>query len=141
MVLGQAMDIAAETALEPLGLPQISVLQANKTGALIGWACSVGPVMAQENATAMWQFSTALGLIYQISDDILDVTGDAKTVGKRVNKDAEAGKATFVSVMGLKPAKKLLTDYVDRAYRALDTYGPHADALRDALDFVVTRDR
>ena len=105
MVLGQALDIAAETAPVPLTLPQITALQAGKTGALIRWSAEAGAVMAGADATALGHYAAALGLAFQIADDILDVTGDAGKAGKRLGKDAEAGKATFVSLLGLDGAR------------------------------------
>ena len=105
MVLGQAEDIAAEMALIPLNLDQITGLQARKTGALIGWAAMAGARLAGEDPARLGRYATALGLAFQITDDILDVIGDATRAGKRLRKDAEAGKATFVSLLGLDGAK------------------------------------
>ena len=79
MVGGQALDIAAETAQVPLTLGEITTLQAGKTGALIEWAATAGPVMAQADTSALGQYAQDLGLAFQIADDILDVEGDAAT--------------------------------------------------------------
>ena len=76
MVLGQAMDIAAETAVNPLTLPEITELQANKTGALIRWSAEAGAIMAERNREPLRTYADALGLAFQIADDILDVKGD-----------------------------------------------------------------
>jgi len=140
MVLGQAEDIAAETALTPLNLDQITGLQARKTGALIGWAAKAGARLAGEDTGPLGRYATALGLAFQIADDILDVTGDADRAGKRLRKDAEAGKATFVSLLGLEGAKTRAEALVDEALAALDPYGARADALRDSARFVIARD-
>ena len=105
MVGGQALDIAAETAAAPLTLDQITRLQAGKTGALVEWSAIAGPRMARNDTTALGQYARALGLAFQIADDILDIEGCAATVGKAVGKDADAGKATFVSLLGLTGAK------------------------------------
>lgn len=141
MVGGQAMDIAAETAETPLTLDQITALQAGKTGALITWSAMAGPRMAGDDATAMKIYGDALGLAFQIADDILDVEGDAAVVGKATQKDADAGKATFVSLLGLAAAKRRASDLVDTACDALAPYGGAADALRDTARFVITRDK
>ncbi len=93
MVGGQALDIAAESAASPLTLEQITFLQAGKTGALIEWSAMAGPRMAGADAAALGKYARALGLAFQIADDILDVEGDAEIVGKAVGKDAHAGKA------------------------------------------------
>ena len=139
MVLGQALDIAAETAAAPLDLDQITALQAGKTGALIRWAATAGPVMAGDDATALDTFASALGLAFQIQDDIIDVTGDAAAAGKAVGKDTAAGKATFVSHLGLDGAKRRAATLVEEACAALSGYGKDADALRDLARFVIAR--
>ncbi len=141
MVYGQALDIAAETAAEPLTLDQITELQAGKTGALIGWAATVGAVMAGADAAPLGRYATALGLAFQIADDILDVTGDAAAVGKRVGKDAGAGKATFVSLLGLAGAQHRAAALVAEAEAALQAYGAKADMLKEAARFVIARQK
>lgn len=140
MVLGQAQDIAAETANTPLSLDQIVELQRNKTGALIEWAATAGPMLARADLTEMRLYSRALGLAFQIADDILDVEGDAKITGKRTGKDADAGKATFVSLLGLQGAKDRAADLIDEAENALSDFGSEADALRQVARFVISRD-
>lgn len=140
MVLGQALDIAAETAPTPLTLEEITRLQAGKTGALIAWSATAGAVMAQAETAPLMRYATDLGLAFQIADDILDVEGDAAKVGKAVGKDAEAGKATFVSLLGLEGAKARARDLVADACDALSSYGKDADALREAARFVISRD-
>jgi len=139
MVGGQALDIAAETADAPLTLDQIKTLQAGKTGALIEWSATAGPRMAQDDTTALGQYARDLGLAFQIADDILDVEGDAETVGKAVGKDAGAGKATFVSLLGLDGAKRHAQELVHAACDVLHGYGAEADTLREAARFVIAR--
>ncbi len=141
MVLGQAQDIAAETAGRALSLEEITDLQANKTGALIEWSATSGAVMAGEDPGPLSRYAKALGLAFQIADDVLDVEGDAAKTGKRVGKDAEAGKATFVSHLGLAGAKERARALVAEAEDALTPYGDRADHLRDAARFVIARDR
>ena len=140
MVLGQALDIAAETG-PPLTLDQITRLQAGKTGALITWAACAGPRIASADVDPLKAYGDALGLAFQIADDILDETGDAASVGKAVGKDAAAGKATFVSLLGLDGAKRRAGDLVDMACDALSPYGDRADTLREAARFVIARDK
>lgn len=139
MVGGQAMDIAAETAAQPLTLDEITRLQAGKTGALITWSALAGPRMAGADLHPLRTYGDALGLAFQIADDILDIEGDAATVGKAVGKDAGAGKATFVSLMGLDGAKRRAADLVQQACDALGPYGDAAQCLRDAARFVIAR--
>lgn len=140
MVLGQALDIAAETAETPLTLEQITQLQAGKTGALIDWSACAGARLAQSDPQPLRQFAHALGLAFQIADDILDVEGDAEKAGKRLQKDADAGKATFVSLLGLDAARSRATELVDQACAALDGYGSTAETLKQAARFVIARD-
>ena len=139
MVGGQMLDIAAETAPAPLTLPEITVLQARKTGALLSWSAAAGARMAGADASALLRYGDALGLAFQIADDILDVEGDAATVGKAVAKDAAAGKATFVSLLGLESARARARSLVEEACDALAPYGPDADTLREAARFVAAR--
>ena len=140
MVLGQAQDIAAETAGPPLGLDAITELQANKTGALIRWSAEAGAILGESDPEPLRRYATALGLAFQIADDILDVEGDEAKTGKRVGKDEDAGKATFVSHLGLEGARKKARELVADAIDALSLYSAQADYLRDAAHFVVSRD-
>lgn len=139
MVLGQALDIAAETAATPLTLPEITRLQAGKTGALICFSAEAGALLAGADPAPLRAYATALGLAFQIADDILDVEGDEAATGKRVGKDAGAGKATFVSLLGLQGAKTRAADLVAQAETALSPYGERASALIEAARFVISR--
>jgi farnesyl diphosphate synthase len=139
MVLGQALDIAAETAARPLTLEEITALQAGKTGALIRFSAEAGAILAGADPTPLRRYATALGLAFQIWDDVLDVTGDAAVTGKAVGKDAAAGKATFVSLLGLEPAKARAKTLIDEAEAALSGYGPAAQNLIDCAHFVIAR--
>lgn len=141
MVLGQALDIAAETAAGPLGLAEIEMLQAGKTGALIRWSGEAGARLAGADVTALGRYAMALGLAFQIADDLLDVRGDAAVAGKALGKDANAGKATFVSLLGVAGAQARARALVEEACDALSPYGAQADALRGCAHFVVERDR
>ncbi|MFN3955605.1 MAG: polyprenyl synthetase family protein [Pararhodobacter sp.] len=141
MVLGQALDIAAETAPEPLSLEAITTLQAGKTGALFEWACTAGPRMAGTDPAPLAAYARALGLAFQIADDILDAEGDAATAGKRLQKDAAAGKATFVSLLGLEAARARAEALVDEACAALAIHDARAENLRQAARFVISRDK
>ena len=140
MVLGQALDIAAETAREPLGLAEITALQAGKTGALIRFSATAGAILAKADPAPLATYADALGLAFQIWDDVLDVEGDVAKTGKRLNKDADAGKATFVSLLGLDGAKARARLLVDQAHAALSPYGAAAGNLIDAATFVISRD-
>ncbi|MEM9710388.1 MAG: farnesyl diphosphate synthase [Pseudomonadota bacterium] len=141
MVLGQALDMAAETATRALTLDEISALQAHKTGALISWSAQAGAILADMDPGPLARYADALGLAFQIADDILDVEGDETATGKRVGKDDAAGKATFVSLLGLDGAKAKAADLVAEAEASLGPYGNRAQILRDAARYVIDRDR
>ena len=139
MVLGQALDIAAETAGRPPTLAEIERLQAAKTGALIRWSGEAGAVLAGVDPAPLRRYAEALGLAFQIADDILDVEGEAEAAGKRLRKDAAAGKATFVGLLGLDGAKTRAAALVEEACDALAGHGDRAEVLRAAARFVVAR--
>ncbi|MCG8543088.1 MAG: polyprenyl synthetase family protein, partial [Alphaproteobacteria bacterium] len=140
MVGGQMIDLEAET--KTLDLDEITQLQRLKTGALIGFACQAGAIMgtAPEDArTALRDYARDLGLAFQIADDLLDVEGSVEETGKAVNKDADAGKETFVSLLGVSGARDTANELVDRAISHLSVFDDRADLLRQTARFVVDR--
>ena len=144
MVGGQALDLEAEKLSQPTpaSLAHIRRLQAMKTGALIRFACEAGAILGQAHAAeraALKTYGDHLGFAFQIADDLLDVEGDAATVGKSVGKDQAAGKATLVSMMGIQAARAKLAEIEAEATAALAPFGAKADALRAAARFVVAR--
>lgn len=142
MVAGQAMDMAAETAQTPMTFSDIRALQANKTGQLIIWSAEAGGILGSATEAQMSElnaYANAVGLAFQIRDDILDIEGDAADVGKRVGKDAEAGKATFVTALGLKDAKSRAEDLVQEAINHISFFGIQADHLKALAQFAVSR--
>ena len=139
MVGGQMMDIAAEAAERPLTLPEIERLQAGKTGALLVWSAEAGARMAGADTAPLAAYGRALGLAFQIADDILDIEGDAEEVGKAVGKDAGRGKATFVSLLGPDGAKARAATLVEDAIAALAAVPGETGMLADLARYVVTR--
>ena len=141
MVGGQALDLAAE-GKPPHPLDAVLRLQRCKTGALLTCAAEVGAVLAaapEEARSALRAFGADLGAAFQIADDLLDAVGDAVTVGKAVGKDAGAGKATVVGLLGLERARAEAQRLSGRAVSRLDLFGSAADLLRQAARFVVER--
>ena len=141
MVGGQMLDIAAETAASH-DKAEIESIQRLKTGALIVHAAVSGAILAEASAAdrkAIRDYACDLGSAYQIADDILDVTGHVAETGKAVGKDAGAGKATFVDLLGLDRAKARARELVDRACENLSSFGPEADALRYVAEYTVSR--
>lgn len=139
MVIGQASDIAAETAADPLTLDEISDLQAGKTGALFVWSATAGAIMAQDDPTPFEAYARDVGLAFQIQDDVIDVTGDSLSAGKAVGKDAAAGKATFVSLLGLEAARTRAAQLTEAACDTLASYGARADRLIALAHYIVAR--
>ena len=139
MVGGQAMDIAAETSETPLNIKNIIELQSLKTGALIIWSAEVGARLTEQNILPFTKYAASVGLAFQIQDDILDVIGETKETGKALRKDAKAGKATFVSLLGLEGAKIKAKQLVLEACETMDEFGQEASMLRELAKFVIDR--
>ena len=140
MVGGQAFDIAAEKNSAALDIDEIGMLQALKTGALIGWAAESGALLGRQDPAPLQRYAADLGLAFQIQDDILDVEGDPERVGKQLRKDEAAGKATYVSLLGLEGARQRAHELAERACAHLAPYGSAARNLRLAALFAVGRD-
>ena len=144
MVGGQALDLEAgeSQTTAASSLESITRLQSMKTGALIRAACEMGAIIGEaskNHRAAMLNYGEALGIAFQISDDLLDAEGSAEDVGKATGKDAAAGKATLVSLLGVNAARDHLDATVKRAIDALSIFGADADALRDAARFMGRR--
>jgi farnesyl diphosphate synthase len=144
MIGGQALDLEADKRGEPARptVDHVRRLQAMKTGALIAFAAEAGAILGRADAErrrALAAYGRSLGLAFQIADDLLDVEGDAETVGKAVAKDAHRGKATLISLMGIEPARKLLGEAEAEAIAALAPFGADARWLVEAARFVSRR--
>lgn len=141
MVGGQALDMQAEvTPLTEIGA--ITRLQRLKTGALFEFSCEAGAILGKaEDARrgALQAYAHDMGLAFQIADDLLDVRGRAEEIGKTPGKDQAAGKATFVSILGLDRAESQARLLAEQACRHLDVFGARADDLRAVAHFVVDR--
>lgn len=140
MIGGQVVDITVAEGERNEAL--ITELQAMKTGALIDYAVRAGGYVSaasKSELAALSAYATDMGLAFQIQDDILDVTGDAATVGKAVGKDANLGKATFVSILGLKGAQDRARELGERAKSHLEPWDKSAQTLRETVDFVLER--
>ena len=140
MVGGQMLDLVAED--HALNMPEITRLQRMKTGALIAVSCEAGAILgrASEKAHhALHAYAHDIGLAFQIADDLLDVEGDEKKVGKKTGKDAAAGKATFVSLLGRERAREQAGLLADQAAAHLDLFEEKGKLLRDLAYFVVNR--
>jgi farnesyl diphosphate synthase len=147
MVGGQMLDLAAEgrfaeSGPQRLGEGEVRTLQAMKTGALLRFACEAGGMLGSATPLqrkALERFGSAVGQAFQIADDLLDLEGDPALVGKSTGKDAVAGKATMVDILGPAGAKGRLKELVAEAEHALASFGPGADILIEGARFVAER--
>lgn len=151
MVGGQMLDLAAEgrfagngteRVAQRLGENDVRTLQAMKTGALLRFACEAGGMLGSatpQQRKALERYGSAVGQAFQIADDLLDVEGDTTLVGKQTGKDAVAGKATMVDVLGAAGAKARLRELVAEAEHALASFGPGAATLIEGARFVADR--
>ena len=143
MVGGQMLDLLAEQEdANAMSIGAITRLQRLKTGALISFACTAGAILgkaAEPMRNALQTYAHDLGLAFQIVDDLLDVEGDAAEIGKTPGKDAAAGKATFVSILGLERARAQASMLAKQAAAHLEPFGDKANLLRQAANFVVSR--
>ena len=139
MVLGQAQDIQAEKSERSLNLDDITSLQRNKTGALIEWSATAGAALSDNSDKELLNYARSIGLAFQIQDDILDIEGDTILAGKRLQKDVTAGKATFVSLLGIENAKIRAKQLVEEAIEALSIYGDKAEPMRQVAKFIIER--
>ncbi|MDJ0896427.1 MAG: polyprenyl synthetase family protein [Alphaproteobacteria bacterium] len=138
---GQMFDLLAENKSD-LSLADSQRLQSMKTGALFAYSCEAGGILGGADApqlAALSAYARDLGLAFQIADDILDATGDEEEVGKTVGADAEAGKTTFVSLLGLDGARAEAAKLADQAAEHLKIFGERARLLQLTAQFVVQR--
>lgn len=140
MAGGQMLDFEVE------GIPQdmacIRRIQTMKTGALIEFSVDAGAILGRASAPereALRAYARAIGLAFQVADDLLDAEGSPEHVGKATGKDAGAGKATFVSLLGISGAREALRSLDSEAVAALNLFGIRAATLGDAAHFVTNR--
>lgn len=141
MVGGQMLDLEAEEK-PTTTLDETILLQGMKTGALFRFSCEAGAVLGKRGAddlAAMQTYAAKIGLAFQIADDLLDAESTAEEMGKRTQKDADAGKATFIDLLGLEGARARAREIADEACAVLQPYGDAAENLRQAAHFIVDR--
>jgi farnesyl diphosphate synthase len=147
MAGGQMLDLAAEgrfapTAGQAMSEHDVATLQSMKTGALLRFACCAGPILGRastDQAAALNRYGIGIGQAFQIADDLLDVEGDQAVVGKATGKDAAAGKATMVQILGVTGARARLQALVADAEKVLAPFGAAAATLIAAAHFIADR--
>jgi farnesyl diphosphate synthase len=142
MAGGQILDLAGEGRFGDREPVDVARLQQMKTGALLRFGCIAGALLGQaspEEYRALDDYGRALGEAFQIADDLLDVEGDAATLGKPAGADAELGKTTFVTQLGVEGARQRIRDLLARGDAALSIFGAKGDVLRAAARFVAER--
>lgn len=140
MVVGQALDIAAVN--QALDLPQLEQIHRNKTGAMINASILMGAVSAGadcQQQAALSEYGDAIGLAFQVQDDILDVTGATEVIGKRQGADEALNKPTYVTLLGLDGALEKAADLHQKALEALQAFDDRADELRAIADYIINR--
>ena len=140
MIGGQVMDLEAEGRRYSYGA--LLKIHRGKTGALISAAAHIGGIMARggrRELLALRAYGDAVGLAFQIVDDILDLEGDPARLGKAIGKDARARKATFPALMGVEGSRRSAEEAVERAGRALRRFGRRGRSLGSLARFIVDR--
>jgi len=144
MVSGQMLDLITEqtqTDMDSKNL--IEHIEEMKTGRLISYACTAGAILGQANEkefAALHDYSRGIGIAFQITDDILDVTGSQELVGKKLRKDSAQGKATFVSLYGLDKARRIAEELIIKAQDSLKVFSSDTSTLRQLAQFILDRD-
>lgn len=142
MVGGQSIDLESENKL--IDMPTLQKMHLAKTGALFKAAIRSGAILAGANLQqldALTTYAQNFGLAFQITDDILDVIGDAKNLGKPTGSDAKNHKSTYVTLTSLDAAKNLAQNAVDNALDALKDFGAEADFLRELVKYLIGRNK
>ena len=140
MVGGQAIDLESEGHRIPM--QELQKMHMGKTGALFRAALRSGAILAgatEGQLAALTSYAEGFGLAFQITDDILDVTGDEKLIGKPVGSDIRNEKSTYVTLTSLDEAQRLAEETVDKAVKALAVFGPEADFLRQLVRYMLER--
>jgi farnesyl diphosphate synthase len=141
MVGGQMVDMEAGQSRFDFG--QIVVLQRMKTGALFEFCCGSAAILGRaglQHEQRLRSYARDIGLLFQITDDLVDATGSTENAGKKTGKDAEQGKATLVSILGVAGAKQHARTLAESATAVLESYGEKANNLRQLAEFLVTRE-
>lgn len=142
MIAGQMLDLQNDKTPELSSETIIKHIEEMKTGCLISYACQSGAILgnaSDEQYTAITNYARNIGIAFQITDDILDVIGDSKLMGKTLGKDSSQGKLTFVSLYGLDKARQIASGLVTSAKQSLSLFKEKAQDMQDLADFIINR--
>ncbi len=140
MIGGQVIDLESED--KPRDLNLVLEMYKNKTGKLLAAAASIGTILAggsEEDIALAEDFAFNLGIAFQIQDDILDIIGDSKILGKPVGSDSKNEKSTYVSIVGLEKAKQDVKSYTDKAVSSIEKFGEKARTLTELANYLISR--
>jgi geranylgeranyl diphosphate synthase type II len=141
MVGGQVVDMESEGNRD-IDFPTVEYIHTHKTGALIKASVKAGAILGgadQAGVEALTRYGEAVGLAFQIADDILDIEGTTEQIGKDAGSDEARGKATYPAVIGIHQSKERARELVDLALNSIKGYGPEADPLREIAKYIVNR--
>jgi geranylgeranyl pyrophosphate synthase len=144
MVAGQQFDLDAEGLLEDVSVEELEEIHKSKTGAMIRVSARSGAIIAEateEELETISKYASHLGLLFQITDDLLDVTESTETLGKTAGKDAEAEKSTYPSVFGIHEARNMAMGHYWKACEELEKIASSTEELAELLEFIMMRDR
>ncbi|MDQ7001021.1 MAG: polyprenyl synthetase family protein [Mariprofundus sp.] len=142
MVGGQMLDMQADNGDDDMDILAVERIHLHKTGALLSWCCEAGAILAEADQTqlnACSRYGRAVGLLFQIADDILDVTASSSALGKSAGKDMAQNKATYVSVLGLQRAREVAGEMQELAVDACRPLGKQAGHLRALVHYIQER--
>ena len=143
MVAGQMLDLTTELSPDLSSADTVKHIEEMKTGCLIAYACQAGAILGQADKKSydtITRYARNIGIAFQITDDILDVTGDSQKMGKTLGKDKQQEKMTFVSLYGLESARKQATELINEAKEAISSFGEQSLSLQALADFILNRD-
>jgi len=142
MIAGQMLDLQTDKTPELSNEQVIKHIEEMKTGCLIAYACQAGAILgnaSNEEYNIITDYARKIGIAFQISDDILDVIGDSKLMGKTLGKDEKQGKLTFVSLYGLDKAKSIAEELISDAQKIISIFDNDTSDLHDLADFIINR--
>ena len=142
MIAGQMLDLQIDRSPQLSSAEIIKHIEEMKTGCLIAYAAQAGAILGQASTkqySDITSYARKIGIAFQISDDILDVTGDSSLMGKTLGKDTAQNKLTFVSLYGLDKARLIAADLIDQAKQELASFGDKASPLKRLADFIISR--